>query len=1851
MVVIAAGADVTLSGPELTGALGTDLQLPSTVRVKNTTEYDFDTSRVWLKMSHVGSWNLQNADRNRTYLDAGDYAAAEVDPKYQRDVVEMHDNLLSKSVVLFHFEIEDAFSEPSNDKLTNSELGSGGFDLAIIHLAQFQDNPNMELHGFDFVIPVPGNLLHTTYNVDATTGAVRDDPITVTNNNLTARFFGMGFDITGPPIITVSGQDAQVALGADVAHLVPPTATAETFEGADLGALQPTLTFIRAGSTEPADGVTSDLSGVFEYTFTAVDGEKSATEVVRVTVGDPPVFIAAGADVTLSGADLTAALQTDLQLPPTVRVKNITGSDFDTTNVWAHIVDAGFDILFYSRYGDDDFLFVNTSSYGDASVVDASVGYPESTQERADLVFESSVVLLRVQLGADSQNAQLRSDALGSDGYDLIVTTLSQQYYEYSAGTTVLSLKPSDLFHSTYNNGDDTQSVQITTSATVAMFAMLSSPKIDASPLFTAVAHGAAYTDPPVDVLGGAVTSTSGLPVDTSSLQNVSAIKYNAGDSVAGRKVVVSATGNVLASSKYGPYSLTSSTQISRTTGVMFRDLYDPATASDLQVTVDESASWLWVSYSSLADGSASHADVQDADLQAGFKRPQTHGRHFQTDSSLPDDSKWRVRPRGIAHGWTLVEDLNATTVDGHLVTGRDFDLYADFQNGGMIHAGHLLKADGTDLGAIPKWCIWTVDGDVPPDDYELPDVVFDEFNLLILDNYQSSEELNETGVNYNYFMRVEAESVVFIALDVYFSGMSVAGFPRYENPAYGTGAPSLTTDWWSRSADGSFVRRLLRPGEDWLYGFEDADPELPVARPCMWEFAYGRRYFAANIPPSTFAGLHMQVASEAAWFSPTGAAVMNRVSQLYALGDAGGTVSDAFHTYNGLDFRTEAWNTDYMNFGPYKFEAQPQPAYQQPPGLAQLYEQGGEQYAAVGKLFPILVGTLPQPVVISREGVNGFMPIRCYGNLPAQHEQATSVVAYATVDTATPEVFGWTQGGVTSHWPGIVWLRIKSATADIRCMNVFEFGHWNEPDGQPVRVSFGDAPDAQPMQPITLQDAAGVPEGQDFGTHFAAPTVRLAEGEAFSDPGHDAAEAQFENGVVTYLNPGGEWAVRHVVPDAALPSMHTNPSFQSTGPLRVGQHVILLVGQIYISSAVLAAVGTDSIVGWGIELIDYGADRSGRTNAHATLTHTTIVDKHPDPNKFFTNSLRNAVSPYDTYTSDDAEREYKLFVLESSLLADADLGCYLSDGMVMWFAEDTSPPPTITLSQPADQTVAVGGTLADVTASVSLDGEPMDAVTPSITFVRAGQSSPQTVAAVGTAQAGTFTLTFTASGNSQQTTVQALLVVEDLEAPEITDLDGAPEKIVHGGGYADAGVAVSDADGVSEIRVTLVGADADGADDEAAAPRTTLNLATLDTPVVLADLFPGYNFEGGSYNLSYQAFDRSGNASAVVARTVRILDVEPPTLSISAPQFATVGDLVGETLEGGAVAQQHVLHGASGSASGRIALGDVAVAGVAQPALDTPLAPSSQVTLFGAVTFTNTAPSGPFRTSVGGAWAPALSATDNFDQSLPVPVLVAVDGAPSATFTTDVLGTHTLRYAVSDAALNEGTLDVSVDVGPEPHVEVLENGTKRSSRSRLNSAFAAAAHGLGVSLPHIARIDETMDAEASEVAAVLQQYVHPDRTVDQVLEELKGMKARDRFEAYAHAAFLQQPVGVYSSEASYAAFAACLQSQGAALGSALGSANPEAVLESGASVRVESAGSYAVNVEERAQGLLVANVEHYDNAGEFVAGANPEIRVRTGRAANANLNYTVKRRLRSGVYVEQPAIRDTEDGQVTLRF
>ena len=317
---------------------------------------------------------------------------------------------------------------------------------------------------------------------------------------------------------------------------------------------------------------------------------------------------------------------------------------------------------------------------------------------------------------------------------------------------------------------------------------------------------------------------------------------------------------------------------------------------------------------------------------------------------------------------------------------------------------------------------------------------------------------------------------------------------------------------------------------------------------------------------------------------------------------------------------------------------------------------------------------------------------------------------------------------------------------------------------------------------------------------------------------------------------------------------------------------------------------------------------------------------------------------------------------------------------------------------------------------------------------------------------------------------------------------------------------------------------------------------------------------------------------------------------------------------------------------------------------LSTPLLHADVVTLFDSFAFTNQTESKAFMIgSDHSTWDPNITAVDYAGASLTAGIEL-VNGKNSGAFKPKVMGTYTLTYSATDDRSRKSTLDITVEVGPGPKMN-LDGDVMRHAELPQGRPLALAAMSHGRDLESItmpAGVTEPLDEILSRgLDAVAAQ-------VGKSEDDLKAMSARDRFEAYVQASHRLGGGGTtYNPVHAHAAWGdlLALNTSGAAPGQAIGNAEPEAkITETGFGVKVQDAGTYALRIAEdpgdvgisrfgvpmKGRPLAAARVERYDPSTAALQASSPQLRFSTGKPPSANRSYRVWRRMADGSWQRQ---------------
>jgi hypothetical protein len=321
-----------------------------------------------------------------------------------------------------------------------------------------------------------------------------------------------------------------------------------------------------------------------------------------------------------------------------------------------------------------------------------------------------------------------------------------------------------------------------------------------------------------------------------------------------------------------------------------------------------------------------------------------------------------------------------------------------------------------------------------------------------------------------------------------------------------------------------------------------------------------------------------------------------------------------------------------------------------------------------------------------------------------------------------------------------------------------------------------------------------------------------------------------------------------------------------------------------------------------------------------------------------------------------------------------------LSQGKITIVADTTVP--VITLLGDATVTIEVGSDYTDdgATASDNYDGDITDDIV--------------VVNPVDTDVVGTYTITYNvsdAAGNAATEVTRTVNVV-DTTVPVITLLGDATVTIEVGSDYTDAGATASD------------NYDGDITDD-------IVVVNPVDTDVV------------GTYTITYNVSDAAGNAAVEVTRTVNVVDTTVPVITLLGDATVTI-EVGSDYTDAGATASDNYD-------------GDITDDIVVVNPVDTDVVGTYTITYNVSDAAGNTATEVTRTVNVVDTTVPVITllgdatvtlevgsdytdagatASDNYDGDITDDIVVVnpVD--------TDVVGTYTITYNVSDAAGNAAT-------------------------------------------------------------------------------------------------------------------------------------------------------------------------------------------------------------------------------------
>jgi len=396
------------------------------------------------------------------------------------------------------------------------------------------------------------------------------------------------------------------------------------------------------------------------------------------------------------------------------------------------------------------------------------------------------------------------------------------------------------------------------------------------------------------------------------------------------------------------------------------------------------------------------------------------------------------------------------------------------------------------------------------------------------------------------------------------------------------------------------------------------------------------------------------------------------------------------------------------------------------------------------------------------------------------------------------------------------------------------------------------------------------------------------------------------------------------------------------------------------------------------------------------------------------------------TYTFDvtpDNDGTVSVGVTGGVALDDAGNGNTAATGLTLTF-DATGPVVALLGSNPVDLEVGDPYVEAGATAFDAIEGDV------SGSLVISGS--------VDTSTPGTYFLTYDASdslGNAGTPAVRVVNVVDT--TPPVISLVGAnPLEVSHGTSFVDPGATATD----------NVDGDVTG---------SIVATSTVDTSAV------------GTYSVTYEVSDSSGNAATPVVRTVEVVDTTGPVITIIGENPFEIGQ--GETyVDPGATATDAV----DGDVTGSIVVTDT---------VDTSVLGSYSVTYEASDSSGNSATPAVRVVEVVDVTAPTLTvlgenpvyvqegetytdagatAVDDTDEDITGSIVVTnpVD--------TSVVGEYVVEYAVSDSAGNTATDSRTVFVTGPPEVFYVDGGAPSSGTGGVSDPFVTIGEGLNAVMP-----------------------------------------------------------------------------------------------------------------------------------------------------------------------------------------
>ena len=349
--------------------------------------------------------------------------------------------------------------------------------------------------------------------------------------------------------------------------------------------------------------------------------------------------------------------------------------------------------------------------------------------------------------------------------------------------------------------------------------------------------------------------------------------------------------------------------------------------------------------------------------------------------------------------------------------------------------------------------------------------------------------------------------------------------------------------------------------------------------------------------------------------------------------------------------------------------------------------------------------------------------------------------------------------------------------------------------------------------------------------------------------------------------------------------------------------------------------------------------------------------------------------------------------------------GNHATEGVRAVNVIDTTKP-VLTLNGQSVVTLHTGDTYTELGATAT------DVADPAVLVTIGGDT-------VSTTATSTFIITYDAvdaSGNHANTITRTVNVV-DISVPIITLTGSSTVNVEYGSNYVDAGATAAD--------------DVDG--DISANISTTGFVATTTL---------------GTYTISYNVSDSSGNSANTVTRTVNVVDTTAPVITLNGS--STVALVVGDSYTDAGVTAIDAVDGdisANATTTGSVDTSTVGTYTLTYSVTDNSgnTATSSRTVTVSAAPDT-TAPvitligSNPVTITVGAVFTDAgATTTDNVDLNVPV--------TASSTVDVNTIGTYTVTYTATDSSGNVATpVTRTVNVIAAPVVNTFSTGSSGGS-------------------------------------------------------------------------------------------------------------------------------------------------------------------------------------------------------------